>query len=157
MFGTNLNIFQHVLKILEIQTEGQRLLIYKGNNYVSNLIHTNHKTYQFLVENIHYKFFMVDIDQILVFKKGHHTTFIWIPTTTEYSILYKSTEQEWGRIFNAYITKNLQNPSPSHIYTRSLPYIEDTKITVVLEDILESNRKLEDRPKYQINLQSHPP
>ena len=45
MLVTRLNIIQHVLKILLIETEVHQLLLYKGIDFVRNIIYSNQNTY----------------------------------------------------------------------------------------------------------------
>ena len=66
MTATRPEILQHVLIILNIDTELQQLFIFQGNYPVRNIIYTNHETYQPLVKNTHSKLFLVDIDQIFI-------------------------------------------------------------------------------------------
>ena len=72
------------------------------------MIHHKYNICQSLVGKPNSKFFIVDIDKILIFQKWHHNTFIKIPATTEADILCKFTKNEWGSFFNAYIYKKLQ-------------------------------------------------
>ena len=128
MFGTKIKILQHVLTILETETKGQQLLLAQGIDSISKLIHTKHKIYRSLVYRPHCKFFLVDIDQILLFKKWHCTTFTRTQTTTEVDILYKLTEEEWDRFCNAYISEKLHNQSQFQTHTVSSPYMEDPTV-----------------------------
>ena len=41
----------------------------------------------------HSKLFLVDIDQLFVFKQWYHTTLIRIPTTAKADIIYTLTEE----------------------------------------------------------------
>ena len=82
MFSNNLKILKHILEILDIETKGHNLLLVQLIYSLSKLIHTKYNIYQSRVEKTHSKLFMVCIDQIFIFQKWHHTTFIRIPTTT---------------------------------------------------------------------------
>ena len=95
MAVTQLDILQHVLIILDIETGLQQLFISQEDYSAKNIIHTNHETYQPLVKNPHSKLFLVDIDQIFIIQNFHFTTFSKILTATEDDILYKITEKQW--------------------------------------------------------------
>ena len=92
MTATRPEILQHVLIILNIDTELQQLFIFQGNYPVRNIIYTNHETYQPLLKNPHSKLFLVNTTQIFIFKQLHYTNFSKILTATEDDILYKITE-----------------------------------------------------------------
>ena len=51
-----LKILQHVLKILEIETEIHKILISEEVKSVNSLIHTKHETYQLPVDKPIYNF-----------------------------------------------------------------------------------------------------
>ena len=68
MVVTRLEILQYVLTILDIEKEGQKLLIDQGIDYVRNIIHTNHETHQSLVNKEQYMLFIVYIYQLFIFK-----------------------------------------------------------------------------------------
>ena len=92
MAVTQLDILQHVLIILEIETGLQQLFISQEDYSAKNIIHTNHETYQSLLKNPHSKLFLVNTNQIFIFKQFHYTNFSKILTATEDDILYKITE-----------------------------------------------------------------
>ena len=94
MLASKLKVLQYVLTILEIETKGRQLLLNQVIYYGIKIIHTKNETYRSLVDKENSNLFMVDIDQLFIFKKWHHTNFIRIPTTTEADILYNLTEDE---------------------------------------------------------------
>ena len=49
MFITKLNILQNVLKILEIETKGQKLVLAQVIDYAIKMIRTRYNIYQSLV------------------------------------------------------------------------------------------------------------
>ena len=67
MFGTKLKILQRVLKILDIETKGQNLLLYQVLDSIGKVIHTKYDIYRSMVVKTHSELFMVDIDQIFMF------------------------------------------------------------------------------------------
>ena len=69
MAVTRLKILKHVLKILDINKEGQKLLIGQGVDYVSKLIHNKNEIYQSPVEKQHSKFFLTNAYQLFIFKQ----------------------------------------------------------------------------------------
>ena len=73
MFVTKINILQDVLAIIKMDTKVRKLFLDQCIYYLRNSIHTNHDTHQPLVDNPHYKFFLVDIDKIFILQKFHYT------------------------------------------------------------------------------------
>ena len=67
MLVTRLKVFHHVLKILDIGTEGHHFLLAKVIGYVSNILSNTYRVYQYLVENYHSKLFLTKNDQIIIF------------------------------------------------------------------------------------------
>ena len=72
MLENRLNIFQHVLKILEIDTEVQKLLIDQVIIYATNIINATGGTYQYLVDNQCPKLSPTDMYHIKIFRNWHH-------------------------------------------------------------------------------------
>ena len=64
------------------------------------------------MDKLQYKWFMVHIDQFLIFHKCNHTNFTKSPTTTKDNILYTLTGEKKNRLYNYYIADKLQNLSP---------------------------------------------
>ena len=69
MLADRLKILQHILTILNIDTEAHQLLINNIVDYVRNMINNEQNTYQYLVYNQHYKLFVIYIDQIIFFQQ----------------------------------------------------------------------------------------
>ena len=101
MAVTQLDILQHVLIILDIETGLQQLFISQEDYSAKNIIHTNHETYQPLLKNPHSKLFLVNTDHIFILKQLHYTTFSNILTGTEDDTLYKITEEQWYIFYNS--------------------------------------------------------
>ena len=81
MFTTKPKVLQHVLKILEIETKVNNILLAQGIDYVRCMIHYKYNIYRKLVYKLHSKLFMVDLDQTFIFQQWHPTTFIRSPAT----------------------------------------------------------------------------
>ena len=118
--------------MLDIVTEGQKILFCQGVNFVETLIHSNYDIYQSLVYKTHSKLFMVNIYQTFIFQQWCHVSFIGIPNSSKADILYKFTEEEWYTLCNAYIYEKLQNPSLVQTNTGSSPHMEDSVVELSL-------------------------
>ena len=67
MFATKLNILQHTMTIIAIETKVHKLFLFQWIYYTIKTIHTKQKNYQPMVENPHSRLFMVNIDQSFIF------------------------------------------------------------------------------------------
>ena len=61
-----INILQNVLKILEIETEGHKILLYQGISSVTNILNTKYGTYQSMVDKEKCNLFPTDMEKITI-------------------------------------------------------------------------------------------
>ena len=68
MFVIKINVIQHALIVLDIETKGQQLLSVQGIYYVIKLSYTKYDTDISLLDKPQLKLFIVTIEQLFTFK-----------------------------------------------------------------------------------------
>ena len=108
---TRLNILQHVLTILDIRKEGQKILLDHGISTVRNLLNAIYKAYQCLLENGHSKLFAVYKDQIPILRAWYQDTSRKNSIFKGVEIMDNLTETEYYCFCNRYIGQKTHNTS----------------------------------------------
>ena len=90
-----INILQNVLKILEIETEGHKILLYQGISSVTNILNTKYGTYQSMVDKEKCNLFPTYMDQIIILQYWYQFIYSNSRTFTKAYTINKSTETNW--------------------------------------------------------------